>query len=325
MNRLTKNSIVIVFFTVLITSFVSIVIDLIPYRDNKKVYRVSCITSSSRDENLSFFIEGISRASKDMNVEVMINKLVENEELESQIMLLKKELKNNIDAILISPIDYEKLSKPIEYANDSIPVILINSKIKSNKNIPYLSSNNYNIGVDLAEEVVRRGNTRNNILVINNNFNSSNLKEMQEGFINELKTSKNSFVELRLKDNEVSYYNQILSSIDENNFEVLVSFNENIIKILADIKKDMSYRNSKFDFQLYGVSSANEMVSYIEEGVIDALAVQNEFNIGYLGVQMAMKKISNEKIDNIEIMHSIINKENMYLEKNQKLIFPFIK
>ena len=40
---------------------------------------------------------------------------------------------------------------------------------------------------------------------------------------------------------------------------------------------------------------------------------------------MAIKKITNEKIEEKEIRYTVINKRNMYLEENQKLIFPFIK
>lgn len=320
-----KNIIIIAFFIITITLFVAIISYLIPDKNKKKVYKISYISASTKEKNFKFIREGISRAAKDMNAEVTMHKLLPGKEVENQISLLKKEVENNVDAILISPIDYEKLEKPIEEANEKLPIILINSKIDSNKNLPYISCNNYGIGRNLAEEVLQRGNTRKRILIVKENINSSNLNEMEDGFKDELKNSKNSLLELKLEENRDNYYDQILSFIKENNVDIIVSFNENIIEALAKLKKDLYKENEKYNFELYGASKANEMVSYVEEEIIDGLAIENEFNIGYLGTEMAIKKITNEKIEEKEIRYTVINKRNMYLEENQKLIFPFIK
>ena len=270
-----KNIIIIAFFIITITLFIAIISYLIPDKDKKKVYKISYISASTKEKNLKFISEGISRAAKDMNAEV--------------------------------------------------PIILINSKIDSNKKLPYISCNNYGLGINLAEEVLQRGNTRKRILIVKENINISNLNEMEDGFKDELKNSKNSLLELKLKENKNNYYDQILSFIKENNVDIIVSFNENIIEALAKLKKDLYKENEKYNFELYGASKANEIVSYVEEGIIDGLAIENEFNIGYLGTEMAIKKITNEKIEEKEIRYTVINKRNMYLEENQKLIFPFIK
>ena len=323
MSKSKRNIIIIVFFIIFSALFFVIVDYLDSDTDRKKVYRVSYISSSIRDKNLKSIDDGISRAARDMNVDVIIHKLLENKEIESQINLLKKESENKVDAILISPLDYEKIAKCIEEINYKIPIILVNSKIDSKIRFPYISANNYEIGGDLAEEVIRFGNTRQNILIVNDDINISSIEEMNNGFSKELKTSKNSLLELKLKGDKYRYYNQIVSFVEENNVDVIVSFDENIIEILADIKKDLLNKNNKFNFQLYGASNSNELIACIEDGIIDGLAVQNQFNIGYLGIDMAIKKILNRNIEKKEIKHTIINKENMYLEKNQKLIFPF--
>ena len=323
MSKVRKNIIITAFFIILIALSLVIIDYLNPDKDKKKIYKVSYITSSIRDENLKLVNDGVSRAAKDLNVEVIVHKLIENKEIEIQMSLLKKEVENNTDAILISPLDYEEIAKYIEKINYKIPIILINSKIDSKINMPYISANNYDLGSDLAEEVIRCGNTRKNILLVKDDVDISNLEEMRKGFIDELKKSKNSVLEFNLTGDSKSYYKQILSFIKENDVDIVVSFNENIIGILASAIKELINKNNKFNFQLYGTSTSNELVGYIEEGIIDGLAIQNQFNIGYLGVDMAIKNISNRNIDKKEISHTIINKENMYLEKNQKLIFPF--
>ena len=46
--------------------------------------------------------------------------------------------------------------------------------------------------------------------------------------------------------------------------------------------------------------------------------------MGYLGVKYAYDALNNKKIpENVNTGSKVINKENMYLPENQKLVFPF--
>ena len=67
-------------------------------------------------------------------------------------------------------------------------------------------------------------------------------------------------------------------------------------------------------------------ISLIEEEIINATVIQNEFNIGYLSVNTAVNKIEHKKIDNkINIESTVINGENMYSKENQKILFPIVR
>ena len=61
----------------------------------------------------------------------------------------------------------------------------------------------------------------------------------------------------------------------------------------------------------------------LEEGVYEALAIQKPFNMGYLGVETAVKLLEGEQVETyINSGSELITKENMYTEENQKLLFP---
>ena len=89
---------------------------------------------------------------------------------------------------------------------------------------------------------------------------------------------------------------------------------------LAQIKKE-----KKLEIELYGMGRTNKILSYLEEDIINSVAVQNEFNLGYLGVKIAVDKLNNKDTSSKTIDFSIINKSNMYWDDNQKILFPFIK
>ena len=71
--------------------------------------------------------------------------------------LLTREIKNKADAIIISPVDYEKMAEPIENAMKKVPVILIESTVKSEQVLSSISCDNYKLGVSLAEEMIQMG------------------------------------------------------------------------------------------------------------------------------------------------------------------------
>ncbi len=52
--------------------------------------------------------------------------------------------------------------------------------------------------------------------------------------------------------------------------------------------------------------------------------IQKPFNIGYLGVEQAVKAIEGYPMEyNLDSGCKLITKENMYEEENQRLLYPF--
>ena len=107
---------------------------------------------------------------------------------------------------------------------------------------------------------------------------------------------------------------------------MVVTFDAGILEMVAEAKKDLtSINKEKSDVQIYGTGSTSKIISFLEDRVISATAIQNEFNVGYLGVETAVYKINRKNINNNTISSTIINKRNMYSEENQRLLFPFIR
>ena len=65
-------------------------------------------------------------------------------------------------------------------------------------------------------------------------------------------------------------------------------------------------------------------IQMLEDGIVDALIVQNPFAIGYLGVEEAyyLSRGQSSK-ENIYTKTVVITKDNMFQEDNQKIVFPF--
>ena len=315
-----KKRIFVIFIGIAIILFLFI-LDFLLRRDNREViYNIAYISDTRKSEDIKVIAEGISQAAKDMRVEVKSYVLANNNEVEAQIELIKKEVKGKVDAILLNPTDSNKLSETIKKAYKDVPIVLINSAITGFDSIPIISCDNEEVGKEIADEIIRNGNTRNNIGIIVTNKNKSNLQDMYRGFLSEISYSKNNCKELNIGENINTYGQQINSFIRSENIDVLVTFERDILEELAQIKKE-----NKLELELYGMGRTNKILSYLEEDIINSVAVQNEFNLGYLGVKIAVDKLNNKDTSSKTIDFSIINKSNMYWDDNQKILFPFIK
>lgn len=325
--RKRRKKHVIIALLLLILSFILLVNEIFWREDSTKIYNISIITRGKNSESWLIMKEGIDQAAWEMNANISFITLSEENSVEEQTKLIKREINNGAQAILISPVDYEKMVEPIESAISKVPVILIESKVKSNKNLPSISCDNFQLGESLANEIIEKRNTSGKIAIVKNNLECSSIKERYDGFMSiiELSNNKCEFLEI-VGDKQVDYYDQSKKFLKENNIDMVVTFDTGILEAIGQAKKDLgSLNEKKSSIEIYGTGSTSKIISLLEENVISATAMQNEFNVGYLGVKTAISMIKGKHIENSMIYSTVINTKNMYSNENQRLLFPFVR
>lgn len=322
-----RKQISIILFSFLVLSFILLLNDTLFNEKDKKIYNISVITRGKNSESLMIMKQGIDQAASEMNADISFITLSEENSYQEQKELIDREIKNKTDAIIISPVDYEKMAEPIENAMKKVPVILIESTVKSKQVLSSISCDNYKLGVSLGEEMIKMGNKRANIAIVNNNLECSSIKERYDGFMSVMKNTENTCTFWEFSgQKQVTYYNEAKNFINENDIDAVVTFDAGILELIAQAKKDLSIVNKeKAVVEIYGTGSTSKIISFLEDKVIEATAMQNEFNIGYLGVKTAVAIINGKHIDNGTISSTVINTQNMYSEDNQRLLFPLIR
>lgn len=296
------------------------------YEEDNKVYRISVIIRGKNSESWMITKEGIDQAALDMNVDISFITLSEENNLEEQEKLIKREIDDGVDALIIAPVDSEKMSNAIKSAKEKVPVVLIDSTIQGMKQIPYVSCDNYLLGKSLADEVIRSGNYRKNIAIINSDTSYSSIGDRYRGFEEVIKESKNKYELWDISGDTINGTEYIQKMVKEKNIDILVALEPSTLEVLAQAKKELilGYEEAN-NIEIYGVGSTSKIIALLEEHVINSIIVQNEFNVGYLCVQAAVDLIKGEKINNKNIDFSVISNINMYSDENQRLLFPFVR
>lgn len=322
-----RKQISIILFILLVLSFLLLLNDTILSANDKKIYNISIIVRGKNSESLMIMKQGIDQAASEMNVNISFVTLSEENSYLEQTELIQREINNKADAIIIAPVDYEKMIEPIENAMKKVPVILIESTVKSKNVRSSISCDNYNLGVSLGEKMIQMGNINSNIAIVKNNLECSSIKERYDGFMSIMNNTGNNCTFWEIPDGkEVTYYNEAKQLLKYNDVDAVVTFDPKILELVAEAKKDLSSINKeKTSIEIYGTGSTNKIISLLEDNVINATAMQNEFNIGYLGVKTAVSVINRKYVNNEIIYSTVINTKDMYSEENQRLLFPFIR
>ncbi len=306
------------------------------YEEDNKVYRISVIIRGKNSESWMITKEGIDQAALDMNVDISFITLSEENNLEEQEKLIKREIDDGVDALIIAPVDSEKMSNAIKSAKEKVPVVLIDSTIQGMKQIPYVSCDNYLLGKSLADEVIRSGNYRKNIAIINSDTSYSSIGDRYRGFEEVIKESKNKYELWDISGDTINGYRKNIAIINsdtsyssigdryrgfeevikesknkyelwdisgdtingteyipkmvkEKNIDILVALEPSTLEVLAQAKKELilGYEEAN-NIEIYGVGSTSKIIALLEEHVINSIIVQNEFNVGYLCVQVVL-------------------------------------
>jgi ribose transport system substrate-binding protein len=124
--------------------------------------------------------------------------------------------------------------------------------------------------------------------------------------------------ELEEEDAPAQYLQEI---IKKDPVDVIVALDDISLEEVIDAAQGAST-----SVDIYGIGSSSKIVHNLDNGVINSIVFQNEFNMGYLSLQELLSNIHRDgHVSDIEVEFRTVNRETMYLPKNQRLVFPFVQ
>lgn len=327
MGRLSKKKwIFLGLLLILILASIFLIGDTISHGEDLEIYDISVIVRGENSESWMIMREGMEQAALEMNVNISFITLSEDNGMEEQMSLIDREIKNGVDGIIVAPADYINMAKYLEGVFQNIPLVQIESKVKTDMNIPYISCDNYRMGRSLATEIITSSKERQRIIVVKNNIDCSSTYERYLGFIDEMMKTDNSMSFWELSHTEEEAYEEARRLMENNVADVIVTFEPYILEILGKSKKSLrEVGKEEIKVAVHGAGSTNKIIAYLEEGNVNSTAIQNEFNVGYLGVKTIVDLLKGNRVESNEIYSTVIKGDNMYSKENQRILFPFIK
>ncbi|MGL5417401.1 MAG: substrate-binding domain-containing protein [Clostridium sp.] len=310
--RIRRRGILVGLFLLVIISLIFFINEAIFKKEEIKSYKIAVITNGGEYNSFIRLENGIDRAKEEFNVDVeFINKGNRNNK-EDQKEIVEKKLNEDLDAIIISPVEYNYIKNQIENREKKIPIIVIESTIKEGEKVINIPYDNRKIGYKLGDEIISRGHFNKEVVIIKEE--NDYIKERIEGFIESIEMTRNKISFIKNDRKEIE---KILGS---NKGKIIVSFDMETLEKIVRLKENL-FSHSKSE--IYGVGTNNYLIGALERGSVNGISVQSEFNMGYLGIKTATRLIEGRGIENVIIDSKVINYENMHYENNQRILFPF--
>jgi ribose transport system substrate-binding protein len=291
--------------------------------EKKRIYLV-VKTVTENGDFWSNIIKGAELAASELDVEVIIKGPEKESYVQEQIGIIESLIKEKPVAIAIAATDYEKLGPMCDRAiEEGIILVTFDSDALMHNEHSFIATNNQIAAQRLAHELATLMQSRGKVAIFSHMEGTFTSQEREEGFIKGLKPYSDIeiFGEIQYTDNnaQISYDKAVKVIRENSDITAIYGTNEATLTGIARAVSDLELED---EIHVVGFDMSNSIAQLIEENVIDAAMVQRPFNMGYLAINEVLEIEAGKEASVIDTGSVLINKANMYLPENQKLIVP---
>lgn len=287
-------------------------------------YVVSVILDDSNNDRWMAMKQGLEQGASDFNVRLNVVSTGEFADAEEELALLRREVGNSVDGVIIQMVSSEDVYEELMDILSAEAVVLLETDITPEDFFSYSGSDNAGIGTAIGDRMVedlgeRLSGVR--IGLLSGNQHKFSAQQCRTAFLECMEQNgAEVFWELDKASEE-----QLKSFLEEKPVDILVALENTETEQAVDYLVNREEETSPI--ALYGVGASEKLVYYLDRGIIQWLVVPNEYHMGYAGVENIVKQlqpgVSNQERTQADYL--VVNKDNMYHEDNQKILFPIVQ
>lgn len=232
---------------------------------------------------------------------------------EKQNEQIQEMLESGVVAIFLSPVDWKSV-KPalIKCREAGVPVFNVDTYVfDSEYVVSSILSDNYNAGVQIARDVMKK-RSRAKVAIINHeNINSTALRV--QGFLDTIKGHDEYEVVVHEKITaELEVSMEITKKIIDEGIEFDVVLGGNDPTALGALAALQLKRIDK-DILIYGIDGSPDGKTMIKQGFLEGTSAQFPIEIGNMAAETAYEYLAGKQVEsNIIIPVTLITQKNLY-------------
>lgn len=289
-------------------------------------YKVALVAKSTKTDFWKAVFVGAEAAATEYNMDLTIDGPETEEDYETQNQMIADAVASGAQALVFSAIDYDANAPAIEAAAEQgVKIVVIDSAVNSEKVATYIGTDNYSAG-QMAANAALGGTTGDlKVGIVNYDVNSANGQDRERGALDTFAESGRAEVVATIHTlaEATSARADTLAMLRAHpEINTLLAFNEPTSVGAAQAVEELQLQDS---LCMVAFDSNLATVDALQTGVVDALVIQNTYEMGYFGVQSAYKLLSGQRNDvekHVDTATRIINRENLFALDSQKVLFP---
>jgi ribose transport system substrate-binding protein len=274
---------------------------------------------------------GAVKASRELNVDIIWKGPLREDDREAQISVMEDFISRGVNGIVLAPLDDIALRGPVTNATRAgIPVVIIDSDLKSEEYVSFAATDNYLGGKMGAEELIRLLNGKGRVIMLRCLEGSASTVNRERGFLDAMAAapgitvvSANQYGGATVETAYRASENLLAPLKDAQGMltiDGIFTPNESTTFGMLRALQDGGVAGKVF---FVGFDSSTKLVEALRSRQLHALVLQNPMAMGYLGVKAAVAHLRGEKVQKrIDTGVTLVTGTNMDQPEIQELIQP---
>ncbi|MBO1513429.1 sugar ABC transporter substrate-binding protein [Metabacillus bambusae] len=276
---------------------------------NEEKPKVVVVLQSLTSEYWNFVQAGAKQAFKDFNVDGTILGPSSESQVMEQINMMQDALTKGPDALVVSATQPETAIPTFnQYKENNIPVLLINQDVEWVDKVTFIGTDNFTAGKKGGELLASKLQKGDKVALIGGVLGSQTHRDRLDGAKEGLVAAGMEVVAEQPADSDKSKAMNVMENIIESNPElkgVFVSSDDMAMGASRGVQ------NKGVEVQVVGLDGTVESIESVIKGNTVGTVAQNPYDMGYKGVENAIKAIKGESVEKrIDTGAEVITKEN---------------
>ena len=298
----------------------------------EKAYTIAVIPKGTTHEFWKSINAGAFKArdelvAKGTRVDVIWKGPLREDDRDQQIQVVENFTSRRVSGIVLAPLDSQALINPVASAAQAkIPVVIIDSGLKSDKYVSFVATDNYKGGQLAGEHLARLLDGKGNVILLRYAVGSASTEEREAGFLEVLK----KFPDIKLLSSDQyagatreTAYQASQNLLNRFGSDVNGVFCPNEPSTIAMTKALRDIGKAGGKVKMIGFDAGSQSVLDMKNGDVQGLAVQNPVLMGYLGVMTMVKHLRGEKVEKrIDTGVVLVTPDNMEKPDIRELLNP---
>jgi ribose transport system substrate-binding protein len=272
---------------------------------------------------------GALKAGEELGVDILWQGPVKEDDREEQIKVVDMIRDRAVSGILLAPLDDKALRGPVANAvRAGIPVVAFDSKLDSTDHLSLVETDNYASGRLAGDHMAKLLDGKGKVMMLRLHEGSASTTEREQGFLDAVRAapgiavvSSNQYggatVESGFKasENLLTAFRAATGGVDG-----IFCPNESTT---FGMLRALQNANLAGRIRFVGFDSSEKLLQALRDGHLDAIVVQDPYNMGYLGVKTLMRAIRGEKVErHIDTGATLVTRDNMDQPELQRRLHP---
>jgi ribose transport system substrate-binding protein len=293
--------------------------------DVKKL-RIAVIPKGSTHSYWKSIHAGAVKAGQEIGAEILWQGPQKEDDRQMQIQVVQNFISQNVDGIVLAPLDDRSLATPVSSAvKRKIPVVIIDSGLQSEDFSSFVATDNKMGGKLCAERLAGLLGGKGKVIMLRYNEGSASTAEREAGFLEGMKEYGPNI--------ELVSTNQYAGATMEKAFQA----SQNLLNRFAQVDGIYCPNESSTQGMLRALQTSGKakkvkfvgfdanatLIAGVQNGEIHGLAVQNPFKMGYEGVKTIAAVVKNQAYEKkVDTGVKLVTLDNINEAEVQELINP---